>query len=433
MNPFAVKAKPPLYQRIARREGVRHGTALLVATTAGSAALFLFHFLASRRLGVENYGLLASLLASVALISFTASVGTSIVARFGAQYQATGEAGKMRRLNDFVLWVSIGIFAVGIAIAAVFRAQFAAFFRVEGSWSLSLTVVLTALGVVLALARGVQQGAQRFTALSVSQIIEYFGKAALGAIAVFAGLGVVGVLVGQIVASIAAASYTLGDTHKRFTVAAERLRLDPRKLLKACAGIAGAYVALAVLINVDVVLAKHYLSAREAGLYAVATLPGRALASIMFILPTMLLPKAAARASAGQPSHGLLRAAFGASAAAWLCALVAFYSVPVPIVYLIAGGAYTQAAPLVFLYGCSAAIFAFVSVVVSYRAGHGNFGFVLPLLIVVSAELIAIANFHKSAAEIIRVLIAANTLALVVSLYRMTMQAQPQDENARAS
>jgi O-antigen/teichoic acid export membrane protein len=169
MDPFGMKARAPLFARIAGREGVRQGSALLVATTAGSAALFLFHFLASRRLGVENYGLLASLLAFVALISFTANVGTSIVARFGAQYHATGELGKLRRLNDLVVKTSAIIVSVGCLIAILFSGQFATFFRAGDRWPLGLAVVLTAMGIVLALARGLQQGAQRFTALSVSE------------------------------------------------------------------------------------------------------------------------------------------------------------------------------------------------------------------------------------------------------------------------
>lgn len=412
---------------------MRHGSALFVASTAGSGALFLFHFLASRRLGVENYGVLASLLAFVASISFAASVGTAIVARFGAQYQALGEAGKLRRLNDLVVNASWATVAIGCLLAAALSGQFAAFFHVEGLWSLALTIALAALGIVLALMRGVQQGMQSFTALSVSQIIETAGKAALGAGAVIAHLGVLGVMLGQIAASVVSVVYIFVNTRARLHAVAERLHLDLRLLVRACAGIGGAYIALAVLITADVILAKHFLSARESGLYAVASFPGRAMATIMFVLPTMLLPKAAARASAGRPSLGLMRVGFGITAGAWLFALVAFYFFPGAIVHIIAGSAFADAAPLVFLYGCSAALFAFVSVAVSLRAGHDSFGFVVPLLIVVALEVVAIAYYHQSASDIVRVLIGAEAAALAVSLFGIWNLGLPRATDSRAS
>jgi len=413
------------YSRIAGRDTIRHGSLLFVATATGSAALFFFHFLASRRLGVEAYGVLAALLAAVALISFTSTVGTTIVARFAAEFYALDDARRLRRLNDVVTMVCASIFICGCAVAAAFTSQLAAFFHVDTLGVVALTVILTTLGVVLALARGIQQGAHRFTSLSVSQIVESLGKAVLAAVAVFAGLGVMGALAGQIAASLAAALYTFADTRMHFTAPPEKLRFNLRRLLQTSGGIAGAFVGLAILINFDVVLAKHYLTSREAGLYAVATLPGRTLAGIMYFLPTIMLPKATANASVGKPAHKLLLGAFAVSAGVWLIALTIFYLVPVPIVHLIAGGAYTAAAPLVFPYGCSAAVFGLASIAVAYRIGHGNFGFVIPLLIVVSGELVAIAFVHATALGIIRILICANVLALLVSLYGITQLRRP--------
>ena len=408
-----------VYARVAGADFVRQGSWLFLSTLLGSAALYIFHFFATRRLGPDSYGILASMMAAIAFIAYFAQLGTTIVARFAAEFQACEDAGKLRRLLNLVLQSCLLVVAAGGIVAVVLRRPLAGFLHADVSGLVELTVMLTVSTVVLALLRGLLQGIQRFKALSISQFIEYAGRAALGIGGIVLGFGIRGALIGQVVGSLVALAYTFFDVNANLSATATRLRIDLRRLFITTRGIASAFLALAILINFDIILAKHYLNAHEAGLYAAATLAGRTMATVMYFVPTLLLPKATARAASGSDGHELLLSAFGVAAAFSLAALAAFYFFSNFIVLIIAGNAYSAAAPLVFLYGCAATVFGFVSIAVSYKTGHNQFNFAGPLLAIVACEVLAIAFFHTSAAQIIYVLIAANVVALVPSLYRI--------------
>jgi len=420
-----------LYALLTSGDSFRHGSWLFFATILGSAGLYVFHLVASRRLGPESYGVLASLLAIVALIAFSSAVGTTIVARFAAEFHAMREPGRLARLSDLVAWACAIILGLGGVAALALRTQIAIFLHIDTYAIVELTVILTALSIAVALLRGMQQGAQRFSALSLSQLIENVGRAGLGLAGVALGYGVRGALAGQALASAASLVYTFADVRLHFASRPEKMRIDLQRLFVTTLGIASAFFALAMLVHIDIILAKHYLSAYEAGLYGVATLPGRAITTVVAFLPVLVLPKSTARAAEGKSGTGLLLWGIGLAATFSLAGLVVFYFFPLQIVHVIAGGAYDAAAPLVFPYGCAAAMYGLASIAVSYRTGQGRFDFAFPLVLTVIGEVVAIANYHANAADIIRVLIVANGLALVVSLLPLSAMTKRMSQRDR--
>ncbi len=392
---------------------------LFFATALGGVGFYFFRFFATRRLGVEGYGTLASLLAIVALTAFTSTFTTAIVARFSAQFHAAGERGKLRRLSTLVLMVSGAVALLGCLLALVASRRLALFLHGSAAAPVLLTIVLAALSVVLAILRGMLQGTQQFASFSLSQIVEGLGKAALASAALVLGFGIAGAVGGQVAAAVVAVAYTCLVIRRRFSAAPENLGLDLRRILARSAGIASTFFALAMLIEIDLILSKHYLAPHAAGIYSVAVLPGRAVATIMQFLPTLLLPSAAAHAEAGERGHPSLLPIMGFAGGVSLLILLVFYFFPRDIVLLIAGPHYMPAASLVFLAGIAASMFALSSIAVSYRAGFDRFEFAVPLIAVAIGEIIAITRFHQTPREIVFVLVGANAAALAVTLFRI--------------
>jgi O-antigen/teichoic acid export membrane protein len=101
-----------LLRRLARNDLIRHGALVLVSQTAVNILSFAFHVLVSRRLGVEAYGSLNALLAGFILLTIPATILTTIVAKYAAEYRAAGDTARLRALSSRVA-TSLGLVAFG--------------------------------------------------------------------------------------------------------------------------------------------------------------------------------------------------------------------------------------------------------------------------------------------------------------------------------
>jgi O-antigen/teichoic acid export membrane protein len=414
-----------LVRRLTRSEFVQHGALIFVSTMLASAFLYVFYFVASRWLGVERYGTLSALLSSILLLSVLSTIGMTIAARLAAELSVVQDVGKLRRLSDVLLRWSGGIVVIAFALGVALRSPISAFLHVEQHGLIELSSLTAGLGIALTILRGVFQGSQKFGLFAGSMVVEAIGKTLFGIIGLALGAGLVGAISGFLLGSIFALVWTYVSLRLAFRTKPDRLRVNLSRLVITSGGIAGATLGITTLTFFDVVLAKHYLDAHWAGLYGAASLTGRALLTVVSFLPTILLPKATTRAASGKSAARLLLQAAGAAVAISAAVLAVYSSAPWLIIRIFAGPAFADAAVLVLPLGAAAALLAAANVVITYKIGLHRFDFVIPMLLVVLGELIAIVRFHGTPFEIIRTLLIGHALVLAASLYNVTAPALP--------
>ena len=169
----------------------------------------------------------------------------------------------------------------------------------------------------------------------------------------------------------------------------------------------------------DVPLVKHAFDAHTAGLYAAAALVGRAVLGACMFVPTIILPKANARAAAGRSTLPLLLAALGLGGAVVTVAVVASAFAPRFVVTTIAGRVFADAAPLVLLYVLASGALSLANVVASYNFGLHRYEFVIPAFAVACAEIVTLALWHPSLHAIVAVLATGHACVLAATLYRV--------------
>jgi len=190
-----------------------------------------------------------------------------------------------------------------------------------------------------------------------------------------------------------------------------RLHLHP--------GMAASVVLITVFQVYDLVLAKHYLSPLEAGLYTAASIGGRILFMLVSTIPVVLLPKAALAFGKGDETKVLLSRAVLATVLVAGACLALFALAPSEMASIISGSASRLAGPLLVRYGIASTFIAATFVVVTYRIGIGSFDFVPLLATTLVGEFIALSIWHASAAEMLGVLIAGHFVAMLVSTVRI--------------
>jgi O-antigen/teichoic acid export membrane protein len=403
-------------RKIVRGDFVRHGLIVFGSSMLVNAFSYVFHLSMSRKLGVTDYGTLYSLFATLTLLGVPTSVLTMIVVRYAAEFRAVGDLGKLAALSR---WIVVRTAAIAVAVTAGgwFAAPgLARYLNVAQVDAVGWTSVVVALGIILPGIRGVLQGVEDFGRLAISSVLEGLLKAALGIGFVYAGLGVVGAIAGYALATAIGVLYTGVAVRAHTSAAPEPLRLDVRRLVLTSSGVAFATLGLSVFGSADLLLVKHFFPPREAGLYSVVSLVGKVLLFVIGFIPTLVLPKATARATAGRSPLTVLAQAGVAIAGICGCGLAVLWFAPELVVRVMAGAAFAAAAPLVFEYGVAMTILGATTAVVVYRVGIHRFEFVPFLLSIAVAEIAAINFYHPSLLAVVRVLIAAHAAALVSSL-----------------
>ncbi len=380
---------------------------------------YVFHFLLSRRLGVSEYGALASLMAGLAIASIPAGMFTVIVVKYTAEFKAVGDQARLRTLSDKLI-AFCSVLAVGAAILGYLVSNRVGLYLNISNWTAIIIVSLIfGLNLMVPAVRGVLQGLQDFRAYAVSIIIEAVGKAAFGVTLVYMGLGLTGAVLGYVIASTLSLIYTVGASRANLGAQKAPLFLDLRRLFKTSGGVFVYTAGITSLGFLDLLLVKHYFAPHNAGIYSAISLIGKILLFVVGFVPTIVLPKATALAADGKNPISMLIQAGIAMAVISISGLALLWAFPVPIVAAVVGRAFVAAAPYLFTYGCAMTLLAVTTLVATYKIALHRFDFVAPIIVVPVLEIVGIAYQHHSLFEVIRVLLVGHTAALIGTLYRV--------------
>jgi O-antigen/teichoic acid export membrane protein len=246
----------------ARPALLRAGVLVGVATAVANACAYALNAVVARALGPGEFGAVGALLAIVLLGSVPALALQAVAARRTAVAPTGTRAALDRRLLRTGVAVGAGVAAV-VALATPLLQDV---LRLDDPTAvLWLALSLWPLTVVHGL-QGLLQGRERFAALSGLFVVAGVLRLAGGTLAVVAGGGVAavfaGTAAGYLLAVVPAAVVVLHGSGPG-TAAAEGGVV--RETGTAALGLLG----LVLLTNVDVLLARRHLPARESGLYAV--------------------------------------------------------------------------------------------------------------------------------------------------------------------
>src|SRR3954468_11554209 len=266
-EPAAAVHRPPAPEG----RGIASATSIMVAlTTLASAVNYASNLIFSRLLSPESYGDLTALLALAVVAAVPTAAAQTVLADRIATHLALGEVERARYLiRHAVAHVALVSMVLGVI------------------YSLSLPIVigslnLQAVGPAFALmpllvmsffipaAFGILQGTERFVALGAVLLFCAVSRIAFGVPWTLVGGGAGGALGGQAIGCMLALAFVywlVRDLHLPRGTGAATSGLK-RRLGRRAVSAAGAFVAFALLSNLDIVLPKLLLEPAESGLYA---------------------------------------------------------------------------------------------------------------------------------------------------------------------
>lgn len=385
----------------------RAGALVAVATAVANGCAYAFTAVVARALGPQDFGAVGALLAVVLVGSVPGLALQAVAARRTAVAPPHARGTVDRSLLRGGVLLGAGVAGVVAATTPLLPV----YLRLDdASAVLWLALSLWPLTVVHAV-QGLLQGRERFAALSAVFVLAALLRLVAGTLVVVAGGGVGAVLAGTAAgyAVAAAAAVVLVLPRERAEPAATS---DEAGVSAETATAALGLLGLVLLTNVDVLLARRHLPARESGLYAA----GAVFAKVAFWAPQAVVVLAFPSLAAGR-SATVLRTALAAVGGCG-AVLVAGAALLGPLaVRLVFGAQYAQIGRVAWVFTALGAALAVAQVLVFSGIAARTTRLALLVGVTIAAEVAVISAFrHDTVLQIAGTALACATALCVVGV-----------------
>jgi O-antigen/teichoic acid export membrane protein len=385
----------------------RAGVVVAAAMAVGNALNYVFHVYMSRRLGPSSYGALGALLAVTFIVAVPGLALQTVVARHTALRRRDGQEVTSLWAGAIRIVVVVG---VGLALLAVLTAPWIERFLHLRSIVPVLWLALTLLVLpVVPAVTGMLQGEERFGVLALILLVPVVVKLVLGITFVGLGLGLNGALAGAAGGAVVGCAVGLWMVRPGLVGGGVGGRAMVREVLTAGTGI----LALFVIVNIDIVLARHFLPRRSSGLYAVGSIVAKATYWAPRFVSVVVFP----RLSTGRDRRALLTRSLFVVTIVSLVVVAAVALLSRPLLTDVFGRAYGSLGPELWLFAGIGTAFALVHLLLfsSIAVGDSRMSAALAVAVVIKTAIVATV-LHHSVAQIAWVVFGTGAVMTAVGL-----------------
>jgi len=443
------------------RHSLIKGSAIVFGGTAIINGLnYVFHLITGRMLGPDQYSILAALISLSYVIGFPATLINTLITQKIAAYAALRDNRGMKTFL-FSMTRHVALLAVLIVMAfVILQSAIASFLHIEQKVLVLLLGLEFAFSLLVIIPLATLQGLLRFISFSALSILSAFLRVVFSYGAILLGLGVLGVLYGMfgsiLVTGIVAlfmlpTIFSLSKKGKSPAVSAVKpywlyafqstlvvmssinyLRIQSHFLKRFTLKryftqkwIAVALLGKGLLINVDVLLVKHFFESYDAGLYAAMATMGKIVLFFASSLSIVLLPIATQKHAKGKSAVKELLLAQAGIVVLSSVILLAYRVMPELVISLLYGREYFAIAPYLWLFGIYFLLYNMSYTFVNYFiSGKHTLILTMPLVISV-VQIGGIILFHRSFYDVLSVMIGSASLLILVFMvyfYRYARQ-----------
>lgn len=392
---------------------------------------FIFHAIASRRLGVDEYGALYALISLSSLATLPTAVFSPVIVRFAAEFRVLHDDGHMRGFAAS-LARSFGIVGAGYVLGGVIFAIPLSHYLHVPFWSVPLAAIFAATGLLSGAGRSFVQGTQNFLAYAASTMTEGVMKVVGVAVFTLVGWRLIGGVLGFAVGSACGLLVVAVALARQYRHSASRIiAYDWRRIAATSGASAATVIATALIGTVDVVLVKHYFDPAHAGIYAAASLAGKIPLYFVGFIPTVLLPQAAHRHASGERTRGVLFSSLATFAVLAAAILLAFHFFGIVVLHALVGAKFDAADALLVPYSGAMVLLAITGALATYGIATHRLAFSVPIVVTTLGTLAAIVRFHPTLAAVVNVLLIGNAITAAVATIVIAVQGRRDDWDRR--
>ncbi len=403
------------YSKILGSRYFRHNLLLIGTNILAGIFAYLLHPFIGHVMSIQDYGQVAVLISLVLLLATPTQIIATVAAKYASSLSSKED---YAQLNDFLRRLTFILLAVGVGITVIFVAisNYVAFFlRLNSPQAVIILALMFIVLFITPLNQGTLQGLQRFGWFSTITLLLSLLRLVLAIGFVLMGLGVNGAILGIVVSTLLACLISFMPLWE--VLKGPRTPTGSLRSLWTYSILAMVVtVGIVALSSLDTVLAKHFLSASDAGLYAALATIGRTVLLITTGITTVMFPRVVELHERGEPHTRVVIQSMLGVLLLSVAVESLFYVAPSLMTKFLFGQAFIAIAGQLVPYGMAMLLLAVAQVLIIYFLAIGNRILVLILLLSCTLQIELIVWHHATIAQVVQAVIVTNAVLLLALL-----------------
>jgi O-antigen/teichoic acid export membrane protein len=375
-----------------------------VVLTAGLSVLnlsnYLFHFVVARIIGPAEYGLVVALLALVEPLN---QPFTPLRMLFAERVASVGEGRRPAVIRHLLRlsgkWMAV-LIPVSFALLFLLRRPIETLLNASAPEFPFLLALILQYSFVFSLASGLIEGQERFGRLSIGGVVVGVVRLLVGIVAAVVGWGAVGVIAASPVSYLVASVVLLVPLFAAFRQPDGEVSFaGSRDMLPYYLYLTASQILLALVINVDTIMARRLFNADTAGLYAALSILGKSALYLPGAVGIVLFPSIVRQLSEDGHDRRPLQIVLPSLALALILAAVVpliFALVPKIVVDTLYGPQYPAIIPILWLYAVAILPLVLIMIVSKYFLAVRHVVFPALLAVTLAAKILLLVFFHQT-------------------------------------
>ncbi|MEK6963473.1 MAG: oligosaccharide flippase family protein [Nanoarchaeota archaeon] len=372
-------------------------TAMLgLMTLAGSLFNLVFHVITSRKLGPEEYGTVGVITSIILAVAIAGLVSEMVITKFISYYRTRSQV-------EMIMYLSISafkvFFSVGIVIALLlflFNGWVSSFFHMKNEG----TVFWLGAGIILAtiepVVNGTLRGLQEFFQLSLLKFFDPLFRLLLVVGLFFIGFKTNGAIAAFVLGTVGAYLIALKPLMKWKRI--KLYQVKRHEILRYAWPVCCVSLALSILLYLDVIFAKHYLSSELAGNYLALSMLFKIPFMISISLASVFFPKVVEAFSTSAETAPYFKSILRYHLISSGVLLLIFLLFPKWIVTAVFGSSF-GGSEILFAGTLAFTLLSIINLVYSYKLAKEEYDNIALLWLAFMCDLVFILLFHGSLKE----------------------------------
>lgn len=403
-----------------RRDDFLSGTAFLFAgSMLANVFAFLFNLFLARKLTTIDYGIYASLISFFSIAILLPQSFLLTIVQFATKYFSENHKEQAKKLYQDTTRILMSCSVILFIVLLAFSPFIQRYLHIENIWLIISVGLLIGISFLYSFNMSYLQSLLLFGYMSFLQALGAFAKLLSGIVFVFMGFGVLGAMGGVALSLFIPLIFSIFRLRFLLTPIQKKVTINVKEIYQYAFPTMLCAISLASFIASDVILAKHYLTPTQAGLYAGLSLIAKAIFYFTGIIPTVMFPVLVNKFAKGTGIQTTFYSSLILVGVPSLLISLVYFIFPKFIIFLFLGGrAYTAGATVLGFMALFISFYSIVSILVNFFLSVKQTAIAFPVVTAAVLQILFISFFHESLSQIIFVsLVVMLSLTIVLLAY----------------
>ncbi|KKR39230.1 MAG: Capsular polysaccharide biosynthesis protein [Candidatus Woesebacteria bacterium GW2011_GWB1_40_101] len=385
---------------------------MIIGSNFSNFLAFIYHLIIGRLLGPSSYGDLASVISLSAMFSAAFTFIGTVIIKFVSSAESKS---KLTAIFSWFTKKTLLLCVVFFALIILLSPVFSNFLHVENKIILLLPLFIS-FSVMSLVLRSYLQGLLKFIETTISLNIEFLLRLVFGVLFVYLGWSVFGAVLGIALSGIIGFFVTLFFL-KDFKIFSDKKESGlGAKIFAYSLPVFLFSLASTSFLTTDTILAKHFLSSHDAGIYASLSTLGKIILYASGPVGLVMFPMVSKRFSKGEKYIKIFLLSLFLTVGISLGVLFVYQLFPALAIKVLYGEGFIEGKKYLIWFGLFATAFTLSSLISSFYLSIGKTKVVVLPIFFAVLQIIGIVLFHDSILTIISVSFASSVILFLCLL-----------------